>query len=103
MQSKPKEVEVILIPESEAEVWCDTENTMVMNCPSNLYIINALGDRLFFKTKDRAAAQAKADELYGKGRYTVRTVKDMKTKSKLESGLLSCYGTATRKGQKKYN
>lgn len=96
MQSKPKEVEVILIPESEAEVWCETENTMVMNCPSNFYIINALGDRLFFKTKDRAAAQAKADELYGKGRYTVRTVKDVKGKSRLESGGQSVYATATR-------
>lgn len=98
-----KHVEHIVVAESDAEIWSEAEEGFVMNCPSNLYIINAMGDRVFFKTKDRAAAQQAADKLYGKGRYVVRTVKDMKTKSKLESGLLSCYGTATRKGQKKYN
>lgn len=101
MTDKP--IESIIVPEADAEIWSEAEEGFVMNCPSNLYIINAMGDRVFFKTKDRAAAQQAADELYGKGRYVVRTVKDMKTKSKLESGLLSCYGTATRKGQKKYN
>ena len=98
-----KPVEHIVVAESDAEIWSEAEEGFVMNCPSNLYIINAMGDRVFFKTKDRATAQQAADELYGKGRYVVRTVKDMKTKSKLESGLLSCYGTATRKGQKQYN
>ncbi len=96
-----KPVEHIVVAEADAEIWSEEEEGFVMNCPSNLYIINAMGDRVFFKTKDRAAAQQAADELYGKGRYTVRTVKDMKTKSKLESGLLSCYGTQSRRGQKK--
>jgi len=99
--SKP--VESITISEEDAEVWSDEEQCFVLNAPSNFYILNSLGQRVFYRTRNRAEAQQAADEEYGKGRYTIRVVKDQKTKSKLESGLLSCYGTATRKGQKKYN
>ena len=94
-------VEHIVVSEADFEYWDEDTQQFCTNCHSNFYIINALSERIFFKTKDRAAAQQAADELYGKGRYVVRTVKDMKTKSKLESGLLSCYGTATRKGQRR--
>ncbi len=44
--------------------------------PSNYYILNAFGNRLYIKTTDRATAQAKADELYGKGFYSIRVVAD---------------------------
>jgi hypothetical protein len=44
--------------------------------PSNYYIFNASGNRLYIKTTDRATAQSKADEMYGKGFYTVRVVSD---------------------------
>ena len=97
------QIESISIPEKEAEVWSEEEERFVLNAKSNWYILDALGNRVYYWTRNRAEAQAQADIDYGKGRYTIRAVKDMKTKSKLESGLLSCYGTATRKGQKKYN
>ena len=94
MTDKP--IESIIIPEADAEIWSDEQEGFVMNCPSNLYIINAMGDRVFFKTKDRAAAQKQADLDWGKGKYTIRVVKDMKGKSRLESGGQSVYATATR-------
>lgn len=99
MADKP--IESVSIPESEAEVYCEEEGRFVLNAPSNFYCINALGERVFFKTKNRALAQEACDELYGKGRYVIRAVKDQKNKSKLESGGLSCTGTSTRRGQKK--
>ena len=97
-----KQIESVSIPESEAEVWSDEEERFVLNAKSNWYILDALGNRVYYLTRNRADAQRQADEDYD-GRYKIRAVKDQKTKSKLESGLLSCYGTATRKGQKKYN
>lgn len=94
--SKP--VEHVIIPESEAEVWSDEEQRFILNSVSNFYCINALGERVFFKTKNRALAQEACDDLYGKGRYVIRAVKDQKSKSKLESGGLSCSGSNSRKG-----
>lgn len=93
-----KSVESVVIPESEAEVYCEEEGRFVLNAPSNFYCINALGERIFFKTKNRALAQEACDELYGKGRYVIRAVKDQKTKSKMESGGLSCSGSNSRRG-----
>lgn len=69
--------------------------------PGSYYIRNALGDFLFLKTSDRNLAQKHVDFVYGKGKYRVIPSKDDKTKSKLESGGLSCTGTSTRRGQKR--
>jgi hypothetical protein len=69
--------------------------------PGSFYIRPASGDYLFLKTSDRKAAQEMINETYGKGKYSVIPTKDQKTKSRLESGGLSCYGTATRRGQQK--
>lgn len=96
-----KPVEHVVIPENEAETYSEEEGRFILNSVSNFYCINALGERIFFKTKNRALAQEACDELYGKGRYVIRAVKDQKNKSKLESGGLSCTGTSTRRGQKK--
>lgn len=95
-------VESVSIPEKEAEVWSEEEERFVLNAKSNWYILDALGNRVYYLTRNRADAQRQADEDYD-GRYKIRAVKDQKTKSKLESGGLSCYGTATRRGQKKPN
>ena len=47
-------------------------------------------------------AQAVADDYSGvKGKYKVVAAKISKTKSKLESGGLSCTGTSTKRWQKK--
>jgi hypothetical protein len=69
--------------------------------PGSFYIRAASGDYIFLKTSNRAAAQEHINNEYGKGRYTVIPTKLEKTKSKLESGGLSCTGTNTRKGQKR--
>ena len=72
--------------------------------PSAYYFLPATGDVLFLKTRDRATAQELCDEWSGvKGKYVIRAIKNVKTKSKSESGEISVRGVATRKGQKKYN
>lgn len=67
----------------------------------SFYIRDATGNYIFLKTSNRVSAQEHINNEYGKGRYTVIPTKVEKTKSKLESGGLSCTGTATRKGQKR--
>lgn len=69
--------------------------------PGSFYIRPASGDYLFLKTSDRKAAQDFINEQYGVGKYAVIPAKIQKTKSRLESGGLSCTGTATRRGQQK--
>lgn len=69
--------------------------------PATFFIQNAVGHYLFIHTSKRQQAQDWVDAEYGKGRYTVKASKLQATKSKLESGGLSCTGTATRKGQKR--
>lgn len=69
--------------------------------PATFFIQNAMGDYIFIHTAKRQVAQDWVDSEYGKGRYTVKASKLQATKSKLESGGLSCTGTATRKGQKR--
>jgi hypothetical protein len=94
--SKP--IESVTIPDSEAEYWDDDAQQFVLNAPSNFYILNSLGDRVFYKTKSRAEAQRVADEEWGEDKYTIRAVKDQKSKSKQESGGYSCTGSNSRKG-----
>lgn len=69
--------------------------------PGTFYIRMASGDYLFMKTSDRKSAQEYINKEFGKGKYTVVAAKIQKTVSRLESGGLSCTGTATRKGQKR--
>ena len=92
-----KKVESIVVPESEAEIYSEDEGRFVLNAKSNWYILDALGNRVYYLTRNRADAQRQADEDYD-GKYTVRAVKDQKSKSKLESGGLSCSGSNSRKG-----
>lgn len=62
----------------------------------SFFIRDATGDYLFFKTSDRQAAQQESNNLYGVSKYTVVAAKLDKTPSRLESGGLSVYATATR-------
>ncbi len=52
----------------------------IEEAPSCFYIVNALGEYVFAKTKSREAAQARFDEEYGKGFYKCRTT-DLAAKS----------------------
>ena len=65
--------------------------------PGSFYVRMATGDFIFFKTSDRKEAQQEIVKMVGKGRYTAIPSKTQKTKSKLESGGLSCTGTASRR------
>jgi len=66
--------------------------------PSAFYFRPASGEAIFVKCKDRAKAQQLCDEWTGeKGKYTIRAIKNVKAKSRLESGELSCNGSNTRK------
>ena len=91
-----KEIQRVVVSENEYEIWSEDEQKFVINSPSNFYIINALGEKVFYLTRDRAIAQKEANEDYD-SKYTIRTVKNVKTKSKTESGDLTCYGTPSRK------
>jgi hypothetical protein len=94
MTDKP--IESIIIPEEQAECWDEVSESFVLNAPSNFYVLISTGDRVYYKTRDRKLAQEAADLDWGKGKYVIRVVKDVKSKSKLESGLQSVYATATR-------
>ena len=89
------EIKSVIIPQDQIEVWSEQEERFVNNYPSNFYIINALGDFVFYMTRDRAAAQKQAN-LDWDNKYTIRCARDQKIKSKLESGGQSVYATATR-------
>lgn len=43
--------------------------------PSKFYILNALGDAVYFHTSSRDKAQEEVDKEYGKGKYKVRLTK----------------------------
>lgn len=87
----PKEIEYVVV---SYEQFTDYEFCE----PGSFFIMDSMQNYVFFKTSDRAKAQAKADELYGPNRYTVKTSKNQKTKSKLESGGYSAVGTSSRRG-----
>jgi hypothetical protein len=90
-------IESVIVKQEDWETWDDEEQKFVMNAPSNFFILNANGDRVFYMTRDRAKAQQQSDLDWGKGKYTVRAVKDSKGKTKSESGELSVRGVSTRK------
>ena len=92
-----KEIQRVVVSENEYEIWSEDEQKFVINSPSNFYIINAIGEKVFYLTRDRAIAQKEANEDYD-SKYTIRTVKNVKTKSKTESGDLTCCGSNTRRG-----
>lgn len=111
MTDKP--VESIIIPEAHAEYWDESKQEFIENAYwdeesesivlydcSNFYVLLATGDRCYYKTKDRLAAQKQADEDWGIGKYRIRVVQDLKTKPRSDFGI-SCTGTQTRRGQKK--
>lgn len=91
------EIKSVVVAEDEFEVWSDDEQRFVINSPSNFYIISAMGSRVFYLTKDRAAAQAQAN-LDFDNKYTIRSVKDQKNKGRTESGGYTCTGVNSRRG-----
>jgi hypothetical protein len=67
------------------------------NPPAAYYFRMASGDLCFIHTRVRQVAQSYCDEFTGvKGKYKIIAAKDVKTKSRLESGGQSVYATASR-------
>lgn len=75
----------------------------LFNPPSTFYVMDSLQNYTFIHTSQRAVAQEVVDEIYGKGRYTIRAAKQQKTKSKREDGGYSAVGSSTRKCYVKKN
>lgn len=92
-EKKVKEIEVVIVSFADYTSYDFVE-------PGSFFSMSAMQDYYFYKTSDRAAAQLKCDEIFGPNRYTVKTSKNIATKSKLESGGLSAKGTSCRKGQR---
>lgn len=71
-------------------------------CQAAFYFKDALGQIHMLHSSKREECQAWVDEHYPpKGKYKVIASREQKTKSKLESGGLSCTGVSTRRGQQK--
>lgn len=88
----------------EAETWTDEDTVeyeklgkSFIDCsPSNFYVLLATGDRCYYKTRDRKLAQEQAN-IDWDFKYTVRAVKDQKSRSRQENGEVSVRGSNTRK------
>lgn len=86
-----KEIKVSVVP---FEVYTEYDYIDV----GNFYILSATGDRYYFHTSDREAAQKTCNDMFGINHYIVKTSKIMKTKSKQEGGGYSATGVSSRKG-----
>lgn len=56
-----------------------TKTYQEVNCvdfhpPSKISFMNALGDRIYIKTKSRAVGQKWVDENYGVGKYQIKVM-----------------------------
>lgn len=91
-----KEIRTTVVKADELEIWSDEEQTFVMNFPSKFYIVNCLGDYIFYHCRNRQDAQTACDQEYGKGFFNMRQAKQGQG-----SGNYTCTGTSTRRGQKK--
>lgn len=91
MAAKEKDIEVVIVSYQDYTSYDFQE-------PGMFFVMSASQQYYFFKTGDRAKAQTKCNELFGENFYTVKTSRNIKTKSRLESGTYSAYGTNTRRG-----
>ena len=66
--------------------------------PATYFSMSALQEYYFYHTSDRLIAQKKCNELFGDGRYTVKTSRMVEGKSKQENGGYSAVGSNSRKG-----
>ena len=72
----------------------DFHDEVMLHPKGSFYILNALGQVVWLKTRSRVKAQEAVDEEYGKGKYTVKSVSVGKA-----SDTLTCRAVATRRGQ----
>lgn len=58
-----------IVIHSEADVWKD-----FFKPPCQYYFIDSFGNHVYIRTRNRLAAQKVADQIHGKGFFTVRRV-----------------------------
>jgi len=46
--------------------------------PSTFFIVDCLGNNVYYHTRDRKVAQEEVDKDYGKGKYSVKATKESK-------------------------
>lgn len=90
-EAKKKDIQVVVVSYQDY-----TSHDFIE--PGMFFVMSASQEYFFFKTGDRAQAQQKCNELFGDNFYTVKTSRNIKNKSRLESGTYSAYGTSSRKG-----
>ena len=90
-EKKKKEIEVVVVSFTDYTSYDFVD-------PGTYFSVSAMQEYYFYKTSDRKLAQDKCDEIFGAGRYVVKTSKTVKTKSRREDGSYSCTGTNTRRG-----
>lgn len=88
---KEKEIEVVIVSYDDYTSYDFVE-------PGSYFSMSASQEYYFYKTSKRELAQQKCDSLFGVGKYSVKTSKNIATKSKREDGGVSASGTNTRKG-----
>lgn len=66
-----KDVKITTVP---PEIYSEEE----YKHPSKYYIVDCMGNNVYIHTRDRAVAQQTCDNIYGKGKYKVRTTSDSK-------------------------
>lgn len=72
----------------------DENGDLTFKHPSKYYIINSLGQYVYYHCRDRAAAQSQCDKDYGVGKYLIRTSKQSGSSGKE----YSARGSNSRKG-----
>lgn len=91
-----KKIKVTVVAPDELEQWDEESGESFIHYPSKYYLVDALGNYIFYHCRNRADAQRQANEEYD-SKYTIRQAKQSSG-----SGEYSCKGTQTRRGQKKY-
>lgn len=90
-ETKKKDIEVVVFSYQDYTSYDFVE-------PGHFFVMSASQEYYFFKTGDRAKAQEKCNQLFGENFYTVKTSRNIKTKSKREDGGVSASGSNSRKG-----
>lgn len=88
-----KEIKSTVV-ESKKVFDTDENGDLTFKHPSKYYIINSLGQYVYYHCRDRAKAQDQCDEDYGVGKYLIRTSKQSGSSGKE----YSARGSNSRKG-----
>lgn len=89
-----KEIKSTVV-ESKKVFDTDENGDLTFKHPSKYYIINSLGQYVYYHCRDRAKAQDQCDEDYGVGKYLIRTSKQSGSSG---GKSLSASGTTSRRG-----